>query len=126
MLSNSRNLVRLASRHRNGSKILAAVSQSQTKSPVVQNKIESNIHTHVDKNVRQSISIYANEIFFLCLVSACVARCTDQTAILRLPSAHEGGAARPVPDHGAGHHRVLGEEGGGPGQRGGSPLRDRD
>jgi len=42
--------VRLASRHRNGSKILAAVSQAQTKSPVVQNKIESNIHTHVDKN----------------------------------------------------------------------------
>jgi len=56
--------VRLASRQRNGSKVLAVVAQAQTKSPVVQNKIESNIHTHVDKNfLRVSPALLARRQF---------------------------------------------------------------
>ena len=50
MLSGGRTLVRFASRHRNGTKLLAAASQARC--PAVQIKIEQDLHTNLDKDVR--------------------------------------------------------------------------
>ena len=47
MLSNSRTLMRLASRQRSGHKLLGAVSQAQARTPLAQNTIDTSLHTHV-------------------------------------------------------------------------------
>ena len=47
MLSNSRTLMRLASRQRSGQKLLGAVSQAQARTPLAQNTIDTSLHTHV-------------------------------------------------------------------------------
>ena len=49
MLSNSRNLVRLASRTRSGVRTLVAVTRHQSE-PVKQS-FDSSLHTHVDREV---------------------------------------------------------------------------
>lgn len=49
MLGSGRTLVRLASRQRNGTKLLAVASQARC--PAVQIKIEQDLHTNLDRNV---------------------------------------------------------------------------
>ena len=49
MLSGGRNLVRFASRQRNGTKLLAAASQARC--PAVQIKVEQDLHTNLERDV---------------------------------------------------------------------------